>query len=296
MKNDKKILVAFLLNLFFSVFEFFGGIITGSVAILSDALHDLGDSISIGASYFLEKISHKKPDEKYTYGYYRYSLLGSGFTTFILLSGSVIVFYNAVLKILNPTPLNYNGMIIFAVIGFIVNTAAALLTKSENSLNTKAVNLHMLEDSLGWAVVLIGAVIMRFTNLWILDPSLSIALSVFIFVNAAKNLKEILCIFLEKVPHGIDTDELLGHLNEIEGVENVHHLHLRSLDGYAHEATLHIVTNGNAAEIKRAVKNELAEHGFAHSVIETETADERCEDTVCHIDKAKPRHCHHHHH
>ncbi len=295
MKNDKKMLVAFLLNLFFSIFEFFGGVFTGSVAILSDALHDLGDSVSIGASYFLEKISHKKADRKHTYGYIRYSLLGSVITTLILLIGSALVFYNAILKILNPTPINYNGMIIFAVIGFIVNTSAAYFTHGDGSLNQRAVNLHLLEDSLGWAIVLIGAIVMRFTSIWILDPLLSIALAVFIFINAAKNLKQLLDIFLEKVPSEIDTEEIIHHLKEIEGVADVHHIHIRSLDGYRHEATLHIVTNGDASEIKKAVKNELAEHGIVHSVIETEYVGEDCGEEHCHIDTHK-HHCHHHHH
>ncbi len=295
MKNNKKMLVAFILNLFFSVFEFFGGIFTGSVAILSDALHDLGDSISIGSAYFLEKISHKKADNKYTYGYYRYSLLGSAITTFILLSGSAAVCYNAAQRILSPQQINYNGMIIFAVIGFIVNTAAALLTKSEDSLNTKAVNLHMLEDSLGWTIVLICAIVMRFTNLWILDPILSISLAVFIFINAAKNLKELIYIFLEKSPESINIEELEHHLKEIEGVKDIHHIHLRSLDGFTHEATLHIVADGDTAEIKKAVKNELKNHGIAHSVIETEALGEECIDKHCDIGEHKHHCCHHHH-
>ncbi len=296
MKKEQKMLTAFLLNLFFSVFEFFGGIFTGSVAILSDALHDLGDSISIGASYMLEKVSHKKPNEKYTYGYYRYSLLGSVITTFILLLGSLLVFYNAVLKILNPTPINYNGMIIFAVIGFIVNTLAAVLTHSEDSLNGKAVNLHMLEDSLGWAVVLIGATVMRFTDFYILDPSLSIALSVFIFINAAKNAKAVLDIFFEKTPKEIDLDEIEKHLKEINGVVSIHHLHIRSLDGFRHEATMHIVIDGDAATIKKAVREELKEHGIVHSSLETEAPQEECGSHHCHMNSDHSHHhCHHHH-
>ena len=185
-------------------------------------------------------------------------------------------------------------MIIFAIIGFIVNTAAAYFTHGDGSLNQKAVNLHMLEDSLGWAIVLIGAIVMRFTSIWILDPLLSITLAVFIFINAAKNLKQLLNIFLEKVPSDIDTEEIILHLKEIEGVADIHHLHLRSLDGYAHEATLHIVTNGNTALVKKAVRTELRQHGIVHSVIETEYVGEKCGEVHCHIDTHKHHHCHHH--
>lgn len=296
MKSDKKILTAFSLNLCFSVFEFIGGIFTGSVAIASDALHDLGDSISIGISYFLERLSRQNPDEKYTYGYIRYSLLGSVITNMILLTGSVLVIYNAVLRLINPTPINYSKMIIFAVIGFAVNLAAAFLTRDKGSLNQKAVNLHMLEDSLGWAVVLVGAVIMRFTDITYLDPIMSIAIAIFILINAAKNLKEVLEIFLEKAPDGINTCEIMHHLSEIEGVEDIHHLHLRSLDGYRHAATLHIVTSANPASIKAAVREELAEHGIIHSVIETESVGEECTDKECHAAHTEVHHTHHHAH
>ena len=115
MRTEKNILVAFVLNLLFSIFEFVGGIFTGSVAIISDAIHDIGDALSIGISYFLEKKSKKQPDDVYTYGYARYSVIGSVITTLILLFGSVMVIYNAILRIINPVPINYNGMILFAV-------------------------------------------------------------------------------------------------------------------------------------------------------------------------------------
>ena len=200
MKTERNILIAFILNLAFSIFEFVGGFFTGSVAIVSDAVHDIGDAASIGVSYFLEKKSKQKPDEHYTYGYTRYSVIGSVITTLILLVGSVLVVYNAVVRIFNPTPINYDGMIVFAIIGAAVNILAAFVTREGDSLNQKAVNLHMLEDVLGWIVVLVGAVIMRFTDISIIDPLMSIGVAVFIFINAIRNLKEAVDLFLEKTP------------------------------------------------------------------------------------------------
>ena len=161
MKTEKNILIAFLLNISFSLFELIGGMFTNSVAIVSDAIHDFGDSISIGISYFLEKKSKKKPDNKYTYGYTRYSILGAIITNSILITGSILVIINAVERIINPTEINYDGMIIFAVFGVIINFFAAQFTKEGDSLNQKAVNLHMLEDVLGWIVVLIGAIVIQ---------------------------------------------------------------------------------------------------------------------------------------
>ena len=189
MKTEKNILIAFILNLGFSIFEFFGGIFTGSVAIVSDAVHDIGDAASIGTSYILEKKSKKQPDAEYTYGYARYSVMGSVITTLILLVGSAAVIWGAVGRMINPVEINYNGMIIFAIIGVIVNLGAAFVTREGDSLNQKAVNLHMLEDVLGWIVVLVGAIVMKFSDFVIIDPILSIGAAVFILINAIKNLK-----------------------------------------------------------------------------------------------------------
>jgi len=295
MKTQNNILIAFILNLFFSVFEFLGGIFTGSVAIVSDAIHDIGDALSIGISYFLEKKSKKQPDNIYTYGYARYSVIGGVITTFILLFGSVAVIINATKRIINPTEINYNGMIIFAVVGVIINFAAAYFTREGDSINQKAVNLHMLEDVLGWAVVLIGALIMRFTNFKILDPLMSIGVAIFILINALKTLKEVIDLFCEKIPNGIQIDEIKHHLIHIDGVIDVHHIHIWSLDGNSNYATMHIVTNENTKEIKNKIKEELKEHGISHSTLEFETEDEKCEDTDCKI-KHYHSHSHNHHH
>ena len=300
MKKHNKILLAFLLNLFFSVFEFFGGIISGSVAIASDALHDLGDALSIGISYFLEKLSRKKPDSSYTYGYIRFSLLGSVLQSGILLLGSLIIVVRAAKRIVNPTPINYNEMLVFAVAGLLINLIAAFITAGKGSLNQRAAHLHMLEDTLGWATVLLGAVIMRFTDFWLLDPALSIALAVFIGINAAKALAEVVRIFLLKVPSDVSTQEIKEHLLEIEGVLDIHHLHINSLDGNRHVATLHAVIAGDAAKIKAQIREELAEHSVIHAVIETESERDCCENSECtayaELESEHSHHHHHHHH
>ena len=292
MKQNRKMWIAFLLNGFFALFEFVGGLFTGSIAIASDALHDLGDALSIGLSLGLERRSRKGPDRKYTYGYYRYSVLGGTIQSVILLCGSVFVAYGAISRFFAPQPVNYDGMVIVAILGFFVNFAAAWFTSGEGSINQRAINLHMLEDVLGWAVVLVGALVMRFTDWWFIDPALSLALSLFIGVNALKNLKQVLDIFLEKTPAGIDPEEITHHLVQIPGVEEIHHLHIWSMDGYRHSATLHAVVTGEYGAVKQAIKEELSEHGITHVTVELESRYEHCEDTCC-----KPvAHTHHHHH
>ncbi len=295
MKSEKNILIAFLLNLAFSVFELVGGFFTNSVAIMSDALHDIGDAASIGISYFLEKKSKRQPDDIYTYGYLRYSVMGSVITVMILLVGSVLVIINAVNRIFYPQEINYNGMILFAVIGIAVNIFAAFFTRHGDSLNQKAVNLHMLEDVLGWSVVLVGAIVMRFTNWKIIDPILSTAVAIYIFIHAFSHLKEALELFLVKLPKGVDMKEIKRHLTEIDGVLDVHHIHIWSLDGTQNYATMHIVTDGDCLSIKKAVKGELREHGIIHATLELERESEACEDTHCHIHTDCGYHHHHHH-
>ncbi len=295
MKKENNILIAFILNLVFSVFEFAGGVFTGSVAIMSDALHDAGDAISIGISYFLEKKSKHKPDEKYTYGYMRYSVIGSVITTLVLLLGSVVVIYNAVKRIISPVPINYDGMIIFALVGAGVNFVAAYVTRGGDSLNQRAVNLHMLEDVLGWIVVLIGAVIMRFTDISVIDPVMSVAVAVFILINAVKNLKEALDLFLEKAPTGMDVKQIEKHISEIDGIKGVHHIHVWSMDGHNNYATMHVVTNEDSHEIKDKIRQELKTLGIGHATLELEGENEHCHEENCSVETNICGHHHHHH-
>ena len=296
MKTEKNILVAFLLNFAFSLFEIVGGIFTGSVAIVSDAVHDMGDAASIAISYFLEKKSKKQPDERYTYGYARCSVIGSAITTVILLIGSCAVIYNAAGRMIAPTEINYSGMIGFAMVGVAVNFCAAFFTREGESLNQKAVNLHMLEDVLGWTVVLVGAIVMKFTNFALIDPLMSIGVAVFILINAVKNLKEAVDLFLEKTPRGIAVKEMKEHIRELDGVLDVHHIHIWSMDGHNNYATMHIVTNADHHQIKDAIREELREHGIGHVTLELETEDEHCHEKCCRVEFNTAGHHHHHHH
>lgn len=296
MKTEKNILIAFILNFAFSVFEFIGGVYTGSVAIISDAIHDIGDAASIGLSFFLEKKSKKQPDDEYTYGYLRYSLSGSLITNLILFIGSALVIYNAITRIISPTEIKYDGMIVFAVVGVIVNLCAAFFTHGEGSLNQKAVNLHMLEDVLGWVVVLIGAVIMKFTDFAIIDPIMSIGVALFILINAIKNLKETTDVFLEKAPHNIDINKIKEDIINIDTVSDVHHIHIWSMDGQSNYATMHVVTNEISHETKEKIRHKLHESGINHVTLELETEDEHCHEKLCKPEIKGNTHHHHHHH
>lgn len=297
METKKNILVAFVLNLGFSIFELVGGLFTNSISIISDAIHDFGDALSIGIAFFLEKKAARAPDETYTYGYVRYSILGAFITTVILIIGSVLVIVGSIGRMFHPEPVNYTGMIIFAIFGVIVNGLAAYKTHGGTSLNQKSVNLHMLEDVLGWAVVLLGAILMQFTDISLIDPIMSFVIASFIAVHAIMNFKSILDLFLEKVPQGISVSELRTGLCEIPGVEDVHHLHVWSIDGEHNYATVHIVTNKkDAHELKDALRAYALEHRIGHLTIEIERPGEDCSEHECHIEQVpSDGHGHHHH-
>ena len=293
MKTEKNILIAFILNISFSIFELFGGILTNSVAILSDSVHDLGDAISIGISYFMEKKSKKHADNKYTYGYGRYSVLGGTITTTILLVGSILVIAGAIKRLINPVEVNYRGMIVFAIVGVILNFIAAYVTREGDSINQKSVNLHMLEDTLGWVVVLIGAIIMNFTDIKIIDSIMSIGVAIFILIHSIKNFKKVLDLFLEKTPENINIDELKKHLLEIKDVDDIHHIHIWSMDGINNYATMHIVSKTkNIVKLKKEIREELEEHNICHAILETE--EEACDDKECHVEFKNQSHHHHH--
>ena len=270
MNSERNIGIAFLLNLGFSVFEFFGGVFTGSVAILSDAIHDLGDAVGIGVSWLLERKSHRPPDRRYTYGYGRFSVLGSVVTCGILLTGSAGVMVGAVGRLMHPRSVHPEGMMLLAVVGVAVNLAAALVTRKGTSLNQKAVNLHMLEDVLTWVVVLLGAAVMRLTHWTVLDPLVSIGVAVYIAIHAAGHLRAVVNLFLETVPDGLSVAEIQERLAAIEGVVTVRRLCVRSIDGIRHAAEVSLGIDGDPAPVKAAVRTALAEWRIVRVTVETE--------------------------
>ena len=283
MKTEKNIFVAFFLNISFSIIELFGGLFTNSIAILSDAIHDFVDALSIGISYFLEKKSKKKPDNKYTYGYIRYSILGALITTVILITGSIFVIINALIRLFNPVTINYDGMLILSVFGIIFNLLATYMTKEGDSLNQKSVNLHMLEDAFGWIVVLIGSLLIKLFDIIYIDSLMSIFIAIYILFHALHNLSKVIDLFLIKVPKNINIDKIKNKLEEITDIIEIHHIHVWSIDGYNNYATLHVVSNQNEEKLKKIIKKELSKFNISHSTIEFEKEDEKCLEKNCRL-------------
>lgn len=279
--------LAFFLNLTFTVFEIFGGIWINSVAILSDAIHDLGDSISLGLAWYLDKKSKKAANEQFSFGYTRFSLLGAFINAIILITGSFFVISEAIKRIISPEVSDAKGMIIFALIGVAVNGYAAWKVSSGSTQNEKVVSWHLLEDVLGWVAVLIAGIILYFKNILWLDPVLSLGISTFILWNVFKNLKETLYIFLQAVPNELSLNEIKKEICDIPQVESIHHTHLWSLEGAHHVFTTHVKiksVNGleEVIEAKAAIKEVLKRYPFSHHTIEVEMQEENCELTEPH--------------
>lgn len=281
-QDVKNIKTAFFLNLFFSLVEVVGGIYTNSVSILSDAIHDLGDSISLGMAWYFQKISKKQSNQKYTYGYKRFSILGALITSIVLIVGSVIILSEAIPRIFYPQEPHAKGMIILAVVGILINGAAMLQLKKGNSLNEKVVSLHFLEDVLGWVAVLVGALIMHFFNLPIIDPLLSIIIAIFVLKNVYGNIHEISRIILQGTPQSIETENLKLKILKIDDeIQSIHDFHLWTVDGKYNVLTMHIVlktakTPKELVELKEKIRYYLTDNEIEHTTIEFETQDEKC--------------------
>lgn len=279
--ETKNIKVAFFLNLFFTIIEIIGGILTNSIAILSDALHDLGDSFSLGMSWYFQNLSNKKPNDKFTYGYSRFSLLGALLNSVILLIGSIFIIYNAIPRILEPETVDETGMMYLAILGIIVNGAAVIRLKKGTSLNERVVSLHLLEDVLGWVVVLIASIVMHFVEVPWLDPVLSLGIAGFILFNVYRNLKSSLQVVLQASPIEGKTEELHREIEQLLDGGEIRDFHLWSLDGEYHICTIHLklfhpVSADEQEVLKSKIKGILEKEHIVHTTVEFQLGEEGC--------------------
>lgn len=273
--------IAFFLNFGFAILEIFGGLWTNSLAIISDAVHDLGDSLALGLAWYLEKASNKKGNQIFSYGYRRLSLLAALINTLILLAGSLYVIVKAIPRLINPEQTNAQGMILFAVLGIAVNGLAMLKVFNQNSINARTVAWHLLEDLLGWIAVLIVSIVLLFSDLYILDPILSILIALYVLYSAVFNLRKTAMLFLQAVPENINIEKLKKRIIALEKVDSIHHTHVWSLDGENHVLTTHVVViNDTSREEIKSIKNTVKNLGknlnLEHITIEIEYVDEYC--------------------
>ena len=275
--------VAFVLNATFTIIEFVGGIMTNSMAILADAVHDLGDTLAIGSSLFLESYAQKGRSSTYSFGYKRFSPLGALINGIILLAGSVVIIIETVPRLLSPEPVDAQGMLYLAILGVLMNGAAVWkLRREKDSLNQRTVMLHLMEDALGWVAVLLGSVVLLFTDYYWIDPLLSLGIAAYILWNAFKNLRQVLKIFLQATPDNVNIEAIRQQVLQLSEIADVHDMHVWTLDGQYHVLSAHLVLHQSRpvhelAAVRAQVNKLLKQHRIDHITVQFEVAGEVCE-------------------
>ncbi len=282
-QESQRIRFAFWLNLTFTLVELIGGVMTNSVAILSNAIHDLGDTLAIGFGWIASRLAQRHPNTAYTYGYRRLSLLSALVIGITLVIGSFIIIANALPRLWQPQTVHADGMFWLALVGVAINGAAALRLRGGHTQNEKVLSWHLLEDVLGWMAVLIASVVIHYTGWSIIDPLLSIGFTLFILFNVVRSLRDTLRLFLQKSPDGELTEKIERDLRDIAGVASTHHVHLWSLDGQHHVLTAHVTltqdfTSAEQLVLKQRIHTALVPYGLTHTTIELELPTEACRD------------------
>lgn len=270
--SSKNISIVFFMNIIFSISEFIFGTLFNSTAILTDAIHDFGDALSIGLAWIFEKISTKEANRKYTFGHLRFSLLGALITAIVLITGSIFSIVRTLPRIINPVVVNYSGMFWLAIAAMAMNIFGTWLLKQGSSKNEKVLSLHLLEDVLGWAAILIVSIVLRFKDWYILDPLLSLALAIFILYHAVPSFLETMNIFLEAVPENVDLEKLSKQINSIKEIHAMTHFHFWSIDGQENATTVTVYTESENIKVHEAIReqirNFLINYNCSHSTIE----------------------------
>ena len=272
MKAKYTVWLAFFLNLSYAIVEFIAGGIFGSSAVLADSVHDLGDAIAIGISAFLESISNREEDSHYTLGYKRFSLLGAMVTAVILMTGSVLVILENIAKIFHPQPVNDEGILWLGIIAITINVLASLVIRKGQTKNESILSLHFLEDTLGWVTVILMAIVLRFTDWYILDPLLSLVISFFILSKALPRFWSTLKIFLDAVPEGVDIQKIKTDLAELDHVASINQLNLWTMDGLEKNAIVHVCLKEmeHMETCKESIRIFLKDCGFQNITIEVD--------------------------
>ena len=272
MKTKHAVWLAFFLNLGYAIVEFIAGGIFGSSAVLADSVHDLGDAIAIGISAFLESISNREEDSHYTLGYKRFSLLGAMVTAVILMTGSGMVILENMVKLFHPQPVNEEGLLWLGIIAISVNVLASLVIRKGQTKNESILSLHFLEDTLGWLAVILMAIVLRYTDWYILDPLLSLAISLFILSKAIPRFWSTLRIFLDAVPEGVDIKQVKNDLEQLDNVASINQLNLWTMDGLEKNAIVHVCLDHvkHMEVCKESIRDLLKESGFQNVTIEVD--------------------------
>ena len=271
--NNTKITILF--NLTFSILEIIGGFLTNSISIISSAIHDFSDSITVCLENLFNKKSKQKPNNKYSFGYSRYKLIGKFFTSILLLITSGIIIYFAINRIKNPLNINYDGMIIFSLFGILLNAYVAYKLK-----NDKENNYNTMIDVYGWLIVLISSILIKLFKIFIIDPVVAIIMALYMLYQTYKYLNEIFNAIMEKVPVALNIDKIQNDIIiNNSNIKEIDNLNIWSIDNKNIYFTGHIILNENLdykkiIELKNNIKKYLNEQNINHITLEFINKDE----------------------
>lgn len=275
--NRGNLIVAILLNFSITAGEIIGGIISGSLSLLSDALHNFSDGISIVISYLALKVSKRQNNERLTYGYKRIEILSALFNAVVLLAISVFLFKEAFIKLRNPEPINSSLMIIVAVIGLIANLISVLILRddSHKSLNVRSAYIHLLSDTLSSLGVVIGGILIYLYKVYYIDPILTFLIGIYIIRETLSIIGETVEILMQAVPKGIDLKKIKEEIEMLDEVKDLHHVHIWRLnDTNIHfEGHINLKENLTATEIVplyEKIEKILKNYGITHSTLQIE--------------------------
>jgi cobalt-zinc-cadmium efflux system protein len=282
--RGNRLLAATVLNLLISVAEIAGGLISNSLSLISDALHNLTDGLAIFIAWAANKISKRPSSLKRTFGYKRIEILAAMLNAAVLVIVSLWLFYEAALRIMQPEPVNGKLMMIVAVIGLLANLAAVIILRSDSkkNINVKAAYLHLLGDTLTSVAVIIGGIIIYFLEVYWLDPVITIVIGLYILKETWSILKQINDILMQGVPAGLDLEKICSDIGKIPEISNIHHVHLWNLDDHSIHFECHVDLKedfrlSETERIQAQIESLLQEtYHIGHVTIQLEFG--RCDD------------------
>jgi cobalt-zinc-cadmium efflux system protein len=274
--HKANLLIVTVINLSISFVQVVGGLLTGSLSLMSDALHNLGDTSALFIAFLAGKRSLKKPDLKNTFGYKRIEILAALFNASILIALCIFLFYSAIQRLLNPTEIDSELMLIVAVFGLLANFISVLILKKRKgeNLNVKAAYLHLLGDTLSSIAVIIGGILMWQFGIYQVDSIITILVGIYIIYHAWKVIKETIDILMQSTPSNIDIDSIKSRIEQIEKIDNMHHIHVWKLnDSQIHfEAHINLKENVRMDEMmkvkKKSEKILSSEFGIHHITLQ----------------------------
>jgi cobalt-zinc-cadmium efflux system protein len=277
--TGKRLVIAIILNAVIFIVEFVGGFLTNSLALISDSLHNLSDFFALILSFIALRVVQWKSNSEKSYGYVRVEIFVAFINATALVLIGMYIIYQGIQRFAHPEPVAGGWMLIIAIVGFVVNTAATLLLKTHahHDLNLKSAYLHLLTDAVESLAVVVVAGIIAWKDWRILDPIVSIGIGLFIIKSAWSILAETVHILTEGTPRGIDLHEVAAYIQSFPGVENVHHLHIWGLSSRVRALSAHIVVQDQLISKGNKISSQLEqelEHRFGinHPTIQLESS------------------------